>query len=101
MDYNNVKHDDKTLNFPTGITSDSLVQWILSLRRSDVPSILKSFTMDNQLLLILMKIKLGASNQDLSLRFNIKEEYVSKTTKTWLPKLANVLANLIAWPESV
>ena len=42
MDYTNVKQDDKTLNFLTGIPSDSLFQWILSLIRSDGPSILKS-----------------------------------------------------------
>ena len=99
MDYANVKQDDKTLNFLTGIPSDSLFQWVLSLIRSDGPSILKSFTMDNHLLLILMKLKLGASNRDLSLRFNIKEEYVSKIVRTWLPKLANVFAKLIIWPE--
>ena len=51
--------------------------------------------MDNHLLLILMKLKLGASKRDLSLRFNRKEEYVSKIVKTWLPKLVN----LIVWPE--
>ena len=42
MDYTNVKQDDKTLNFLTGILSDLLFQWILSLIRSDGPSILKS-----------------------------------------------------------
>ena len=62
MDYTKLRNDDKTLNFLTGIASDSLFQWILSLTRSDVPSISKSFTMDNHLLLILMKLKLGASN---------------------------------------
>ena len=95
MDCTNVKDDKKTLYFLAGIASDSLFQWILSLIRSDVPSILISFTMDNHLLLILMKLKLSASNWDLSLRFNIKEEYVSKIVKTWLPKLANV----IVWTE--
>ena len=40
-----------------------------------------------------------ASNRDLSLRFNIKEEYMSKIVRTWLPKLANVFAKLIIWPE--
>ena len=47
--------------------------------------------MDNHLLLILMKVELGTSNQDLSLGFNIKEEYVSKIIRTWLPKLVYVL----------
>ena len=99
MDYTNVKQDDKTLNFLTGIPSDSLFQWILPLIRSDVSSILKSFTMNNHLLLILMKLKLGASNRDLSLRFDIKEEYAFKIVRTQLPKLANVFAKLIIWPE--
>ena len=39
-DYTVLKNDDKTLRFLTGIPSDSLFQWILSLIRSDVPSIL-------------------------------------------------------------
>ena len=42
-----------------------------------------------------MKLKLGASNQDLSLKFNIKQEYVSKIVRTWLPKLVNAFAKLI------
>ena len=50
MDYTNEKHDDKTLNFLNGILRDSLLQWILSLIRSDNASILNSLTMDNHLL---------------------------------------------------
>ena len=42
-----------------------------------------------------MKLKLCASNQDLSLKFNIKQEYVSKIVRTWLPKLVNAFAKLI------
>ena len=37
--------------------------------------------MENNLLLILMKLKLGTSNQDLSLKFEIKEEYVFKLSE--------------------
>ena len=39
MDYTNIKDDNKTLNFLTGIAHDLLFQWILSLIRSDVPGI--------------------------------------------------------------
>ena len=46
--------------------------------------------MDNHLLLILMKLKLGAGNQDLYLIFNIKEDYVSTNISTSLPKLGKV-----------
>ena len=99
MDYTNIKHYTKTLNFLTRIPRDLLFQWILSLIRSDVPSILKSFAMDNHLVLILMKLKLGANNRNLSLRFNMKEQYVSKIFRIWLPKLTKVLAKPIFWPE--
>ena len=52
----------------------------------------------DHLFLILMNVKLGASYRDLSLRFNIKEEYASKFVRTWLRKLANVFATLIVLP---
>ena len=55
--------------------------------------------MDNQLLLILLKLTLGASNRDLSLRFNMTEQYLSKTVRTWLSKLTNVFAKPIFCPE--
>ena len=51
--------------------------------------------MDNYLFRILMKLKLGASNQDLSLKVNVKQECVSKIVRTWLPKLVNAFAKLI------
>ena len=89
----------QNLKFPHWVLGDLLFQWILSLIRSDASSILKASTMDNHLLLILMKLKLGPSNRDLSLRFYMKEEYVSKIVKTWLPKLTNIFAELIIWPE--
>ena len=79
MDYTNIKHGNKTLKLP--IASDSSFQWILSLIRSDVVSILKSFTIDNHFLLILMKPKLGVSNRDLSLRFNIKVDMCPKLSE--------------------
>ena len=46
-----------------------------------------------------MKLKLVPSKRDLSLRFNIKEEYVSRIVRTWLPKLCSVFAKLIIWSE--
>ena len=46
-----------------------------------------------------MKLKLDASNRDLSLRFNIKGEYVSKIVRTWVQNLENVFAKLIICSE--
>ena len=67
----------------TGIVNDSLFQWILSilsLIRSDVPSIIQSFAMDNHLLWLLMKLKLDASSPDLSLRSTLKRSMCSKVS---------------------
>ena len=46
-----------------------------------------------------MKLKLGYFNRDLALRFCIKEQYASVILRTWLPKLADVMKNLIVWPN--
>ena len=68
----------------TGIANDSLFQWILSilsLIRSDVPSIIQSFAMDNHLLWLLMKLRLEASSPDFSLRLTLKRSMCSKLSE--------------------
>lgn len=45
-----------------------------------------------------MKLKLGHSNKDLALRFNIKQQYGSTILRNWLP-LSHSLKSLIVWPS--
>lgn len=58
-----------------------------------------SLKIEDHLLLILMKLRLGLSNRDLAYRFNIFESTVSKMLRSWLPVMAIVLKSLIKWPS--
>ncbi|XP_065651045.1 uncharacterized protein LOC136079247 [Hydra vulgaris] len=55
--------------------------------------------MEDHLLLILMKIKLGFLNKDLSFRFGFSESTVTRIYRTWLLIIAENVKSLIVWPE--
>ncbi|XP_065639510.1 uncharacterized protein LOC124809319 [Hydra vulgaris] len=99
LDYKNIKFEKK-LNFLTGLPKFELFDWILSFMKDQtVNQVVKSLSFENHLLLTLMKIRLGVTNYDLSIRFHITKKNVSLTIRKWLPKLSEVLKNLIVWPS--
>ena len=59
----------------------------------------KSLTLEDHLLIVLMKLKLELFNRDISIRFVIKTQLTSKIYRYYLPLLAKELAFLIVWPE--
>nr|XP_047144661.1 uncharacterized protein LOC124818166 [Hydra vulgaris] len=95
----NINIKEKALNFLTGITKPALFEWILQEVKSCVKPIVKTMSLENHLLIVLMKLRLGHKSKDLVLRFNISEGVISKIFRLWIKKLANVLCNLIVWPE--
>ena len=66
----------------------------------DKPKIFaKSLILEHHLLIVLMKLKLGLFNRDVSIRFGIKTQLTSKIYRYHLPLLAKELAFLIVRPE--
>ena len=59
MDFDNIKNDDKTLNFLTGISNLHLFKWLLSLIKPNVELASKSITHENHLWIVLMKLRHG------------------------------------------
>ena len=57
------------------------------------------FSLENHLLLVLTKIRLGLLMEDLGHRFQISQASVSRIWNTWVPLIANSLNPLIVWPE--
>ena len=53
----------------------------------------------DELILTLMKLRLGSLNADLAVRFQISETTVSKVINTWVPFLAKELKCLIYNPS--
>ena len=54
MDFDNMKNDDKTLNFLTGISNVHLFKRLLSLVKPNAELTTKSITHENHLLLVLI-----------------------------------------------
>ena len=59
MDFDNIKNDDKTLNFITGISNVHLFKWLLSLIKPKVELASKSITQENHLLTTVHQQRLG------------------------------------------
>lgn len=97
LDYDNIK--EKRLNFLTGIRKPALFEGLLEIVSRTAKKVLITFSAENHLLLVLMKLKLGNMNKELAIHFNISEGQVSTIYRTWLPEISDILKNLIVWPE--
>ena len=95
--YANLTLED--LQFYTGITSKELFRWVLSMIEDESKIFAKSLTLEDHLLIVLMKRKLGLFHRDISIRFGIKAQVTSKINRYYLPLLAKELAFLMVWPE--
>ena len=54
---------------------------------------------EDEFLLVLMKLRLGSSNVDLSVRFHVSEATVSRLFTKWINYLYVRLGNLKIWPH--
>ena len=99
MNFDNIKNNDKTLNFLTGVSNVHLFKWLLSLVKPNVELTTKSISHENHLLLVLMKLRHGYVNKDLALRFNTNVTNISNIFRTYLKALSDILKNFIVWPE--
>ena len=54
-----------------------------------------------ELLMVLMRLRLGLLGHDLADRFNVSEATVSSVFTTWIKVLAQVLKVLVYWPDKI
>lgn len=80
-----------------GVPSCAAFMWLLSLVCLSMKSFGKMCRGD-QLLLVLMKLKLNLTNFDLAIRFNICPTQVSRILKKCVPVMAAKFKFLIKWP---
>ena len=59
----------------------------------------RKLTMKEELLMTLMKLKLGVINQLLADKFGVSPSVVSQILSTWMKFWADVLSPLIFWPS--
>ncbi|XP_040068666.1 uncharacterized protein LOC120841760 [Ixodes scapularis] len=92
-------HSDIRVKFYTGIVSlhlfNALLTFILSVWQPDVTCLLPQ----EQLVLVLMKLRLGLLNEDLACRFKVSVTTVGAVFHAWLDILSHNLGKLIVWPS--
>ena len=90
--------DNAKISSMTGLRSMAVFMWVLQLVGLFFKSIGK-LTPGDQLLLVLMKLRLNLTNKDIAMRFGICPTQVSKILGHCIPILAHRLKFLIKWPD--
>ena len=99
FNYNTIKDNDADMNFFTGLSCAALFMWIVTLVKSKVRPLTKSLSIEDHVLVVLMKLKLGLLNKDIAYRFNVPVHVISRIYRAWLPVLATCMAPIIVWPS--
>ncbi|XP_056147348.1 uncharacterized protein LOC130122451 [Lampris incognitus] len=95
--FSSIKCKAAQVLFFTGLTS-VIFEWLLQTVKDSVEVVRGSLTLEEHLLAILMKLRLGLSNKDIAYRFNVTECDISKIMRSLLPVMSQVLKPLIKWP---
>ncbi|KAH6919914.1 hypothetical protein HPB50_029099 [Hyalomma asiaticum] len=92
--YRTLNSDD--ILFYTGITAPVFDKLVSALKTLD-KTVRKILTLEDQLLLTLMRLRLGLLCGDLARRFEVSVPYVSKTFEIVLNHLVNVMKEVVVW----
>ncbi|XP_064485512.1 uncharacterized protein LOC135397970 [Ornithodoros turicata] len=90
--------DDHAVSFLTGLTTSTFLLLLHFVTACYKPPFSSVIPYNQQLLMVLMKIRLGLLNKDLALRFQTSVCTVSKICHSWIDILSKELAPLIMWP---
>lgn len=118
-----VSASDNLIKMYTGLPSYALFQWVLNEVKPHAinmkyyrgnnhscsdkqyqvcgherPGQTRILSLEDELFLTLMKLRLNLNQHDLAVRFNISQTTVSRIISTWIPFLAHELEHLIYWP---
>jgi len=94
----NDAQSEKKLKYYTGVPSIALFMWIFNLVCAYFTD-RRAMSMENQLLLTLMKLRHGLQNSDLAYRFGASSSTVSDIINECIPTLAQTLKFFIRWPS--
>lgn len=99
----NFKDDDKKVKYYTGLPSYSVLKALYDYMSEDLqlPSTITSAkkSVFEQLVMVLMKLRLNLGDQDLAYRFQVTQSTVSRYFNRWLDVMYVSLSCLVTWPE--
>ena len=89
---------NELISFCTGIPSVEMFNWVVD-NVCDMIKPVQGISIPNQVLLVLMKLRLNNRNQELAMKFDIDMRWVSQILNNVIPCLALTLQILINWPS--
>lgn len=117
-----ITHSDTLIKLYTGLPSYAVLQWLLceletrmqnlhyykgssshkdklwQVKNSKKPGAERSQPVQDEFLMVLMKLRLNFPEGDLAFRFGVSTSTVSKVLSTLIPFLSKELARFIHWP---
>ena len=91
------KSDDK-VTFFIGLNCSRFI-WLFNKVKSSIKILRKRLSLEDHMLVVLVKLKLGLLNKDLAVCFDISISRISKIFRSLVPLIAAHMTNLIVWPD--
>ena len=111
FEIDDISHSDKLVSVYTGLQNVKLFKWIHDRIKDEANNLQyyqqktkqklrasRKLDTKSALFLVLVKLRLGLTDNDLAFRFKIAQSTVSTILNTWLPFLSKELSPLIYWP---
>ena len=96
--YKNISKNNAKVRFYTGISAENFI-WLFERIKNHVKSFSKKISLEDHLLLVLMRLRRGLFIKDLAFRFSINYGLASKIFRCWIVVIASRLKFLINWPD--
>ena len=98
-----LKGDDEKVRFYTGLPNYEVFEKLYQLlepllSKDDKKSTISLF---DELLMVLVKLRLGVPNEDLGYRFHVSSSWVSVVFHKWITLMSVELKCLVRWPDTV
>ncbi|XP_077535621.1 uncharacterized protein LOC144147377 [Haemaphysalis longicornis] len=94
------EQDRNRVKFYTGLPSFAMLLALFNLLEKSIPSGPRNvLTRFQEMLLTLMRLRLGVPLQDLAYRFNVSQATATRVVERWLSVMHVRLNKLVKWPE--
>ena len=106
-----IGHSDKLVTVYTGLQNVRLFEWLYNRIANNAKSLKyypqtsmqkqrssRKLNIRSTLFMVLVKIRLGLTDNDLAFRFQLSQSTVSNILNAWLPFLSKEFETLIHWP---
>ncbi|XP_066930915.1 uncharacterized protein [Clytia hemisphaerica] len=91
---------DFKINFYTGLPNAAALRALYNINAPYIESTLTTkLSKFQQMIMTLMRLRLGLLEQDLAYRFRVHQSTVSRIFKRWIGTMARRMSFLVRWPE--